>query len=67
MKGFVVCVLLVALMFAVFLHATSEKVWYAGEHTAGCDGSQDAAVIKSSWRWTRRISKTPGTAKGNVI
>ena len=33
-------------MFAAVMHATSAEVWYAGEHTEGCDGSQNCGCYK---------------------
>ena len=33
-------------MFAAVMYATSAEVWYAGEHTEGCDGSQDCGCYK---------------------
>ena len=38
--------LVVVGMFAAVMHATSAKVWYAGEHTEGCDGSQDCGCYE---------------------
>jgi hypothetical protein len=33
-------------MFAAVMYATSAEVWYAGEHTKGCDGSQDCGCYE---------------------
>ena len=33
-------------MFALAMYATFAEVLYAGEHTAGCDGSQDCGCYK---------------------
>lgn len=33
-------------MFAAVMYATSAEVWYAGEHTEGCDGSQKCGCYK---------------------
>lgn len=38
--------LVVVGMFAAFMYATSPEVWYAGQHTAGCDGSQECGCYK---------------------
>jgi hypothetical protein len=33
-------------VFAAVMHATSAEVWYAGEHTEGCDVSPDCGCYK---------------------
>lgn len=38
--------LVVCGVFAGVMYATSAEVWYAGEHTSGCDGSQDCGCYK---------------------
>lgn len=35
-----------ALVFAVFMYATLAEIWYAGEHIAGCDGSQECGYYE---------------------
>lgn len=34
------------LLFLAVWHGTSAEVWYAGQHTEGCDGSQDCGCYK---------------------
>lgn len=39
--------LLAAVTAGVVLYATSAKVWYAGEHTADCNGSDNCGCCYS--------------------
>ena len=34
-------VLVAVITMALIMYGTSDKVWYAGEHTAGCDTSEN--------------------------
>lgn len=50
MKDFVVGVI-VTVIFAVVMggclyHSTSAEYWYAGEHTEGCNGSNDCGCYE---------------------
>lgn len=45
-------------MFALAMYATSAEVWYAGEHTAGCDGSQECGCYKKLIEMERKAKPT---------
>lgn len=46
LRGLLVLVIFLAVMFAAIWYATSAEVWYAGEHIKSCDGSQDCGCYK---------------------
>lgn len=50
MKDFLMGALAVILFAVAFagavLYATSAEVWYAGEHTAGCDGTDNCGCYE---------------------
>lgn len=50
MKDYLIATLAVIVFMAVFvgafLYATSAKVWYAGEHTAGCNGTDNCGCYE---------------------
>lgn len=39
-------IIFAALFFGCLLYGTSAKVWYAGEHTVGCDGTDDCGCYE---------------------
>lgn len=41
-------------MFAAVMYATSAKVWYAGKHTEGCDGSRKCGCYKKLLKLDRK-------------
>ena len=50
MKDFLTGALVAAIFAAVFVgaifYATSAEVWYAGEHTVGCDGTDNCGCYE---------------------
>ncbi|MBR1951465.1 MAG: hypothetical protein IKA32_02755 [Lentisphaeria bacterium] len=39
-SGIIAGCIFAALFFGMVWYGTSAEVWYAGEHTAGCDGTE---------------------------
>ena len=39
-------VLFAALLFGAVLYGTSAEVWYAGEHTVGCNGTDNCGCYE---------------------
>jgi hypothetical protein len=50
-------------MFCLMMYATSAEVWYAGEHTAGCDGSQECGCYKKLVSLDRKRANHSNTGK----
>lgn len=50
MKDYIYCALAVlgfcALLLFAVLYGTSDKAWYAGKHTAGCDGTDNCGCYE---------------------
>lgn len=50
-------------MFAAVMHATSAEVWYAGEHTEGCDGSLNCGCYKKLLELDKANIQNPKSGK----
>lgn len=46
LMGTLAAVVFVAVIVWAILYATSAEVWYAGEHTAGCDGTDSCGCYE---------------------
>ena len=44
--GIVATIIFAVLFTLAIFYATSAEVWYAGEHTAGCDNSEDCGCYE---------------------
>jgi hypothetical protein len=55
--------LVVVGMFAAIMHATSAEVWYAGEHTEGCNGSLDCGCYKKLLELDKANIQNPKSGK----
>lgn len=44
--GALAAIVFTALFFGMVWYGTSAEVWYAGEHTAGCDGTENCGCYE---------------------
>lgn len=46
LSGLLFVIILTVAMGGCIYYCTSDKVWYAGEHTINCDGSDDCGCYE---------------------
>jgi hypothetical protein len=58
LKEVFIALAITAVLFGLLMYATSAKVWYAGEHTAECDGSADCGCYEKLLEMDRENAET---------